>query len=173
MKKKKVIICLLLALCGAAVIVLAGIHFQAKKEAKPENTILAFARAFNDCDVNGMLDCMDEASSEKVKDLFTKEGDNYRLDAAAWFALTRIGIKTLPALMGNFHSGENLPKLELEVKQCTMQSETTATAVVDGTISMGESYYSFTKEVALCMENDRWVICGVHSPADSGETESL
>ena len=130
---------------------------------KPEDTIVAFQDAFNKYDIDAMLDCVEPALAELVRNLLSAEGENYRLGYSLIVALVRLGFPVLSILTDGALSNDALPKLNLTCGEAVQDGDA-ASVPVDGTLTIMDSYLSFHVTINLRKDTDasgQWLISGL------------
>ena len=152
-KVVKLNILLVFMLIISVILYLSGCQ---QKSDMSEKTIKDFETAFNNYDINVMLDCLHPSYRQSASDLMDLLTDK-KWDASLIFNLAKIGIPLLPLLTDLNVMPGDLPKLSLTVENTDIDGDT-AECKVACVLTLGKSSTDFESNVILEKIDDKWYI---------------
>ena len=160
MKKRIIIIsavCVVLIIAAVAVWLVffknAGI---VENKDTPEYTIKNFEKAFNDYDIDAMLDCI-HPTYRKTIDLLSKILPKQKWNLSFVLNLAKMGIPLLPNIPDLNITSDDLPNLSLTVID-SKTDENNAECTVSGTLKSGAFSKDFEYVVTLEKIDGIWYI---------------
>ncbi len=128
---------------------------------KPEQTVAKLEKALNQLDTKAFLDCLSSEWAQQVEFLLTLTVGSSEMDVSSFLNLAKLVMPALPYLSDGAIGKEDIPKLTLKVLDQQVH-EDTAVVDVSGKLNWGEISEPFAMTFDMKLENDVWVICGIH-----------
>lgn len=143
MRKKTISIVTIILIIGFAI----GIIIYSNNKSTPEGTIKTFQEAFNNNDINKMLDCLTPELQEKVDDLIQKTDKMAEVPVA-------LIIESMPLLSGMLDT-DVPPNINMEILQEEVNADK-ATLTIN--VKVVDSNKSIKAELIMIKIKNQWYI---------------
>ena len=132
----------------------------AEKKPYPEHVISMLQNAINECNVDGLLQCIDSNWASQIESLLTFTIGTEEISTGSFITLVKTVMPLLPFVNDKDINSEDLPQVEFTVLKTDI-SDCTATVALSGILTWGTHIRPFAATVDMKLDNNAWVICGV------------
>lgn len=126
----------------------------------PEETMWTFQMAFNNFDLEGMLNCIDSQWADQVNALLSYSVGEHGITVGTFTQILKSMMPFLPVISGGSFQSDELPKIELTVLKTDIDGDS-AVVICSGIFSCGDFSEPFAAKAEMRLEDGKWVICGI------------
>ncbi len=148
----------LILICAILMLAFGGCS---DKERLPEDTIFALQDAINHFDIEALLSCINDDWARSARTALEYTIGDTNISASSFFTVAKTIIPMLPLLTEGSINKDDIPSVSFTILQNNAE-ENEATIVLSGLLTWGKITEPFVATVTLQLENNEWVITGVH-----------
>lgn len=132
----------------------------AERTPQPEDTINLLQDAVNGFDVDGLLRCVDSKWAGRIETLLSLTAGEDGISVGTYITLVKTVMPVLPLATDGAIDPDDFPEVAFTVLKTDISGDTAAVAL-SGILTWGAYTKPFAATVAMKLENDMWVVCGI------------